>query len=84
MEEIETLQFELESLLYTKTVTELQGFVSSEKLKTTIEEKSKIAALKIIQKCLDEMVNTEGEISEKVSWFKHAINSTSPNNRRCD
>ena len=48
MEEIETLQFELESLLYTKTVTELQGFVSSEKLKTTIEEKSKIAALKII------------------------------------
>jgi predicted DNA-binding protein (UPF0251 family) len=49
-----------------------------EKLKTTIEGKSKIAALKIIQKCLDEIVNTEGEISEKVSWFKHAINSAKP------
>ncbi len=49
MEEIETLQFELESLLNTKTATELQGFVSSEKLKTTIERKSKIVALKIIE-----------------------------------
>lgn len=46
MEEIETLQFELESLLHTKTVTELQGFVCLEKLKTTVEGKSKIAALK--------------------------------------
>ena len=40
MEDIETLQCELESLLYTKTVVELQGFVASEKLGINIERKS--------------------------------------------
>ena len=69
MENLESLQFELESLLYTKSEVELKEFAVSIKLDVDLSEKSKIAALKIIQKSIDERVVEEGELSEKVSWF---------------
>lgn len=78
MENLESLQFELESLLYTKSEVELKEFAVSIKLDVDLSEKSKIAALKIIQKSIDERVVEEGELSEKVSWFKQAIGSLKP------
>ena len=69
MENLESLQFELESLLYTKSEVELKEFAVSIKLDVDLSEKSKIAALKTIQKSIDERVVEEGELSEKVSWF---------------
>ena len=78
MENLESLQFELESLLYTKSEVELKEFAISIKLDVDLSEKSKIAALKIIQKSIDERVVEEGELSEKVSWFKQAIDSLKP------
>ncbi len=73
-----SLQFELESLLYTKSEVELKEFAVSVKLDVDLSEKSKIVALKIIQKSIDERVGEEGELSEKVSWFKQAIDSLKP------
>ena len=49
MENLESLQFELESLLYTKSEVELKEFAVSIKLDADLSEKSKIAALKTIQ-----------------------------------
>jgi hypothetical protein len=65
MEDLETLQFELESLLYTKSELELKEFAASIKLDKDISTKSKIAILKTIQKDIDERVNAEWEMSEK-------------------
>ena len=78
MENLESLQFELESLLYTKSEVELKEFAISIKLDVDLSEKSKIAALKIIQKSIDERAVEKGELSEKVSWFKQAIDSLKP------
>ena len=64
MENLESLQFELESLLYTKSEVELKEFAVSIKLDVDLSEKSKIAALKTIQKSIDERVVEEGELSE--------------------
>ena len=75
MENLESLQFELESLLYTKSENELKEFAVSIKLEVDLSGKSKIAALKLIQKSIDERVVEEGELSEKQSWFKQAITS---------
>ena len=73
MEDHETLQFELESLLCTKSDVELKEFAASIKLDKDISTKSNIAIFKTIQKDIDERVNAEGEISEKVAWFKDCI-----------
>ena len=78
MENLESLQIELESLLYTKSENELKEFAVSVKLEVDLSGKSKIAALKLIQKSIDERVVEEGELSEKQSWFKQAINSLKP------
>ena len=78
MENLESLQFELESLMYTKSEVELKEFAVSIKLEVDLSEKSKIATLKLIQKSIDERVVEEGELSEKVSWFKRTINSLKP------
>jgi hypothetical protein len=50
MEDLETLQFELESLLYTKSEVELKEFAASVKLEKDISTKSKIAILKTVVK----------------------------------
>jgi hypothetical protein len=73
MEDLETLHFELESLLYTKSEVELKKFAASIKFDKDISTKSKIAILKTIQKDIDERVNAEGIMSEKVAWFKDCI-----------
>ena len=73
MEDLETLQFELESILYSKKVDELKAFATSLKIEKDLSKKSKIVILKIIQKDIDERVNTKGEAEEQVSWFKNCI-----------
>ena len=82
MEDLETLRFELESLLYTKSEAELKEFTVSIKLDVDLSAKSKIAVLKIIQRSIDVRVDKEGELSEKVSWFKHAIDSLQPEQQK--
>jgi hypothetical protein len=72
-EDLETLQFELESILYTKSEVELNEFAAPIKLDEEISTKSKITILKTIQKDIDGRVNTEGEMSERVAWFKDCI-----------
>ena len=82
MEDLETLQFELESLLYIKSEVKLEEFVVSIKLDVDLSTKSKIAVLKIIQRSIDVRVDEEGELSEKGSWFKHAIDSLQPEQQK--
>jgi hypothetical protein len=53
MEQLEALQFELESLLYTKNETELENFAASLKIDEDIAGKSKIAITKLIQKYIE-------------------------------
>ena len=65
MEDLETLQFELESLLYAKSEPELKEFAVSIKLDVDLLAKSKIAALKIIKRSIDARVDEEGELSEQ-------------------
>lgn len=71
------MQFKLESL-YAKSEVELKEFAVSIKLDENLSEKSKIAALKIIQKSINGRVVEEGGLSEKVSWCKQAIDSLKP------
>ena len=78
MEELEALQFELESLLYTKDETELKEFAVSISLDVDLWGKSKIAATKLIQKSIEERVNEDGELSAKVLWFGKTIISLKP------
>ena len=78
MEDLETLQFELKSLLYQKSRAELKEFAASIKLDVDLTAKSKIATLKLIQKDIEERLAVEGELPEKISWFKNAIDVLKP------
>ena len=73
MEEHEALQFELESLLYTKSESELKEFAASIKIDKDLSNASKFLILKHIQKDLNARLDVDGEISEKVSWLKESI-----------
>ena len=79
MAELETLQLELESLLYAKNEEELKQFAASMKIDKDISSKSKFFILKCIQKSLEERVNAEGEEVEKVAWFRNTIAGLKPN-----
>ena len=70
MEDLETLQLELESLLYGKGEIELKQFAKSIGIKKDVATLSKIVVLKTIQKELEERIHTDGEMAEKVEWFK--------------
>ena len=80
MEQLEALQFELESLLYTKNETELENFAASEKIDGDIAGKSKIAITitKLIQKYIEKQISEEGEMQAKLEWFRKAIDSLKP------
>ena len=52
-EDLEELQFELESLLYTKNEGELKEFAVSIKLNMELASTSKIATTKLIQKSIE-------------------------------
>ena len=54
MAELETLQLELESLLYAKNEEELKQFAALMKIDKDILSKSKFFILKCIQKSLEE------------------------------
>ena len=56
-EDLEELQFELESLLYTKNEGELREFAVSIKLDIELAGKSKIVATKLIQKSIEQRGN---------------------------
>jgi hypothetical protein len=77
-EDLEELQFELESLLYTKTQGELNEFAVSIKVDVELAGKSKIAATKLIQKSIEQRLNAEGELAQKVEWVQNAIKSLKP------
>ena len=77
-EDLEELQFELESLLYTKTQGELNEFAVSIKVDVELAGKSKIAAKKLIQKSIEHRLNAEGELAQKVEWVQNAIKSLKP------
>jgi hypothetical protein len=51
----------------------LNEFAASIKFDEDISTKSQIAIIKTIQKDIDGRVNAEGEMSEKVAWFKDCI-----------
>ena len=78
MEELEALQLELESLLYTKSESELKEFSASVKIEKNLSKTNKFLILKIIQKDLDARITVEGEISEKVCWLKECIAISKP------
>ncbi len=65
-EYLEELQFELESLLYTKNQGESNEFAVSIKVDVELAGKSKIAATKLIQKSIEQRLNAEEELAEKV------------------
>ena len=67
MTNLESLQFELESLLYTKSESELKEFATFIKLDADFSNKSRLACLKIIQKSIEERAVEEGEMSRKSS-----------------
>jgi hypothetical protein len=78
MEQLEALQFELESLLYTKNETELENSAASVKIDGDIAGKSKIAITKLIQKYIEKQISEEGEMPAKLEWFRKAIDSLKP------
>jgi hypothetical protein len=63
-EDLEELQFELESLLYTKTQGELNEFAVSIKVDVELAGKSKIAATKLIQKSIEQRLNIPTHLDE--------------------
>ncbi len=77
-EDLEELQFELESLLYTKNQGELNEFAASIKVDVELAGKSKIAATKLIQKSIEQRLNAEGELAQKVEWVQNAIKCLKP------
>ena len=77
-EDLEELQFELESLLYTKNQGELNEFAASIKIDVELADKSKIAATKLIQKSIEQRLNAEGELAQKVEWVQNAIKFLKP------
>jgi hypothetical protein len=77
-EDLEELQFELESLLYTKNQGELNEFAASIKIDVELAGKSKIAATKLIQKSIEQRLNAEGELAQKVEWVQNAIKFLKP------
>ncbi|CAB3994233.1 Retrovirus-related Pol poly from transposon [Paramuricea clavata] len=77
-EQLEALQFELESLLYTKNETELENFAASVQIDGDIAGKSKIAITKLIQKYIEKQISEEGEMQAKLEWFRKAIDSLKP------
>ncbi len=77
-EDLEELQFELESLLYTKNQGELNEFAASIKVDVELAGKSKIAATKLIQKSIEQRLNAEGELAQKVEWVQNAIKFLKP------
>ena len=77
-EDLEELQFELESLLYTKNQGELNEFAVSIKVDVELAGKSKIAATKLIQKSIEQRLNAEGELAQKVEWVQNAIKFLKP------
>ena len=78
MEDLEELQFELESLLYTNNQGELNEFTVSIKVDVELAGKSKIAATKLIQKSIEQRLNAEGELAQKVEWVQNAIKCLKP------
>ena len=78
MEQLEELQFELESLLYTKNETELENFAASVKIDEDIAGNSKIAITKLIKKYIEKQISEEGEMPAKLEWFRKAIDSLKP------
>ena len=72
------LQFELESLFYTKNGTELENSAASVKIDGDIAGKSKIAITKLIQKYIEKQISEEGEMPAKLEWFRKAIDSLKP------
>ena len=83
-EDLEELQFELESLLYTKSEGEIKEFAVSIKLDIELAGKSKIAATKLIQKSIEQRVDTEGEFAQKVEWFQNAIKHLKPESKKSE
>ena len=81
-ENLEESQFELESLLYTKNQSELKEFAVSIKLDAELEGKSKIAATKLIQKSIEQRLNTEGELAQKIEWVESAIKVLKPESKK--
>ena len=77
-EYLEGLQFELESLLYTKNLAQLKELAVSIKLGVELDGKTKIAATKLIQKSIEQRLNEEGESAQKVEWVQNAIKSFKP------
>ena len=76
--DLEELQFELESLLYTMNQGELNEFAVSVKVDVELAGKSKIAATKLIQKSIEQRLNAEGELAQKVEWVQNAIKCLKP------
>ena len=83
-EDLQELQFELESLLYTKSEGELKEFAVSIKLDIELAGKSKIAATKLIQKSIEQRVDTDAELAQKVEWFQNAIKHLKPESKKSE
>ena len=78
MAELETLEFQLESLLHTKDVSELENFAVSVKVDGEISGKSKMAITKLIRKSIEAKIAENIEAPEKIAWFQQAIASLKP------
>ena len=81
-EDLEELQFELESLLYTKNEGDLREFAVSIKLDIELAGKSKIVATKLIQKSIEQRLDTEGELAQKVEWVQNALKYLKPESKK--
>ena len=81
-EDLEELQFELESLLYTKNEGELREFAVSIKLDIELAGKSKIVATKLIQKSIEQRLDTEGELAQKVERVQNALKYLKPESKK--
>ena len=84
MEDLEELQFELESLLYTKNEDELREFAVSIKLDIELAGKSKIVATKLIQKSIEQRLDTKGELAQKVEWVQNALKHLKPESKKSE
>ena len=78
MAELKTLEFQLESLLYTKDVSKLENFAVSIKVDAEISGKSKMAITKLIRKSIEAKIAKNIEAPEKIAWFQQAIASLKP------
>ena len=78
MAELETLEFQLESLLYTKDVSELENCAVSIKVDGEISGKSKMAITKLIWKSIEAKIAENIEAPENIAWFQQAIASLKP------